>query len=204
MKITGYGVFVWIFQIGNIYSFRENCSSGRLDSGSEPRLGQTKEKKRNFLLLRWACSINTVWIEFGIMCPSEVTLSTHGLLFQWASTIVRVPILTRTRNDAPRCIRVLFINRKTYDVRSLRFVYVDGSVRCYIPQHVENTRKQGKKLSSFFIHIKPPFFLTPKRSLTKIDPRLAYNLQSVVKNLRLLTGCTGIFGHVTNVVSIPY
>jgi hypothetical protein len=45
MKITGYGVFVWILQIGNIYSFRENSSSGRLDSGSEPRLGQTKEKK---------------------------------------------------------------------------------------------------------------------------------------------------------------
>jgi hypothetical protein len=112
-------------------------------------------------------------------------------------SIVRVPILTRTRNDAPRCIRVLFINRKTYDVRSLRFVYVDGSVRCYIPQHVENTRKQGKKLSSFVIHIKPPFFLTSKRSFTKIDPQLAYNLQSVVKNLRLLTGCTGIFGHVT-------
>jgi hypothetical protein len=31
--------------------------------------------------------------------------------------IVRVPILTRTRNDAPRCIRVLFMNRKTYDLR---------------------------------------------------------------------------------------
>ena len=57
--------------------------------------------------------------------------------------IVRVPILTRTRNDAPRCIRVLFMNRKTYDLRGLRFLHVDVSVRCCILQHVEIAHKQG-------------------------------------------------------------
>ena len=86
------------------------------------------------------------------------------------SNIVLVPILKRTRNDAPRCIWVLFMNRKTYDLRGLRFLHVDGSVRCCIPQHVEIAHKQGKKSSSFVIHIKPPFFLTSKRSFTKIDP----------------------------------
>ena len=87
--------------------------------------------------------------------------------------IVLVPILTRTRNDAPRCIQVLFMKHKTYNVRGLRFLHVDGSVRWCIPQHVEITHKQGKKSFSFVIHIKPLFFLTPKRSFTQIDPRLA-------------------------------
>jgi hypothetical protein len=87
--------------------------------------------------------------------------------------IVLVPILKRTRNDAPRCIQVLFIDRKTYEVRGLRFLHVDGSVRCCIPQHVEIAHKQGNKSSSFAIHIKLPFFITSKRSFTKIDPRLA-------------------------------
>ena len=64
------------------------------------------------------------------------------------SNIVLVPILKRTRNDAPRCIWVLFMNRKTYDLRGLRFLHVDGSVRCCIPQHVEIAHKQGKKSSS--------------------------------------------------------
>jgi hypothetical protein len=58
-------------------------------------------------------------------------------------TIALVPILTRTRNDAPRCIRVLFMNRKTYDLRGLRFLHVDVSVRCCILQHVEINHKQG-------------------------------------------------------------
>ena len=57
--------------------------------------------------------------------------------------IVLVPILTRTRNDAPRCIQVLFMKRKTYDLRGLRFLHVNSSVRCCIPQHVEITHKQG-------------------------------------------------------------
>ena len=57
---------------------------------------------------------------------------------------VLVPILTRTRNDAPRCIQVLFMKRKTYDLRGLRFLHVNNnsSVRCCIPQHVEITHKQ--------------------------------------------------------------
>jgi hypothetical protein len=93
--------------------------------------------------------------------------------FQISENMVLVLILTRTRNDAPRCIRVLFMNCKTYDVRGLRFLHVDGSVRCCIPQHMEITHKQGKKSSSFVIHIKLPFFLMSKRSFTKIDPRLA-------------------------------
>jgi hypothetical protein len=86
---------------------------------------------------------------------------------------VLVPILTRTRNNASRCIRVLFVNRKTYDVRCLRFLHADGSVRSCIPQHVEITHKQGKKSSSLVFHIRPPFFLTSNRLFTKIDPRLA-------------------------------
>ena len=86
---------------------------------------------------------------------------------------VLVLILTRTRNNAPRCIRVLFMNRKTYDVRGLRFLHADGSVRSCIPQHVEITHKQGKKSSSLVFHIRPPFFLTSNRLFTKIDPRLA-------------------------------
>ena len=88
-------------------------------------------------------------------------------------SIVLVPILRWTRKDAPRCIWVLFMNRKTYDLRGLGFLHVDGSVRCCIPKHVEITHKQGKKSSSFVIHTKPPFFLMSKRSFTKIDPRLA-------------------------------
>jgi hypothetical protein len=58
-------------------------------------------------------------------------------------SIVLVPILTRTRNDAPRCIRVLIKNRKTYDLRGLMFLHIDVSVRCCILQHVEITNKQG-------------------------------------------------------------
>jgi hypothetical protein len=57
--------------------------------------------------------------------------------------IVLVLILTRTRNDATRCIQVLFMKRKTYDLRGLRFLQVNSSVRCCIPQHVEITHKQG-------------------------------------------------------------
>ena len=59
------------------------------------------------------------------------------------SYIVRLPILTQTKNDAPRCIQVLFMNRKTYDLRGLRFLHVDVSVPCCILQHVEITHKQG-------------------------------------------------------------
>jgi hypothetical protein len=119
--------------------------------------------------------------------------------------IVLVPILMRTRNDAPRCIRVLFMNRKTYDLRGLRFLHVDDSVRCCSPQHVEITHKQGKKSSSFVIHIKPPFFLTSKRSFTEIDPRLAKNPS---KCCQKLPSADRLVGHIRSldchVVSIPY
>ena len=86
---------------------------------------------------------------------------------------ILVPILTRTRNDAPRCIQVLFMKCKTYDLRGLIFLHIDVSVHWCILRHVEIPHKQGWKSSSFVIHIKPPFFLTSKRSFTKIDPRLA-------------------------------
>ena len=56
--------------------------------------------------------------------------------------IVLVPILTRTRNDAPTFIRVLIKNRKTYDLRGLMFLHVDVSVLWCI-LHVEITNKQG-------------------------------------------------------------
>jgi hypothetical protein len=49
------------------------------------------------------------------------------------------------------------MNRKTYDLRGLRFLHVDGSVRCCIPQHVEITHKKGKKSSSFVIQLNRHF-----------------------------------------------
>jgi hypothetical protein len=45
------------------------------------------------------------------------------------------------------------MNRKTYDLRGLRFLHVDGSIRCCIPQHVEITHKQGKSVSQMLEHL---------------------------------------------------
>ena len=77
-------------------------------------------------------------VSLVVRSKEEFWFTIHYIFY-----IVPVPILTRTRNDAPRCIRVLFMNRKTYDLRGLRFLHVDGSVRCCIPHHVEITHKQG-------------------------------------------------------------
>ena len=52
---------------------------------------------------------------FGLIHTSHLHRNVN--ILGQSTGIVLVPILTRTRNDAPRCIQVLFMNRKTYDIK---------------------------------------------------------------------------------------
>ena len=63
-----------------------------VDHGFEPRSGQTKDYKIGIFLLlcykaysfkEWEQRLG--WHRIKIICPSD--MSTHELLFQWASTI---------------------------------------------------------------------------------------------------------------------
>jgi hypothetical protein len=62
-----------------------------------------------------------------------------------------------THRDA---FRFYLWTAKPMTSKGLRFLHVDGSVHCCIPQHVEITHQQGKKSSSFVIHISClPYFV---------------------------------------------